>query len=100
MREGGVVRECAGGVTVEVLASAGAAVSKVRGLHGAALKVAVRAAPERGKANAEIEELLAEFFGVSKAQVSVVAGQTSRRKRVAAIGITVAQAMEKIGALA
>lgn len=59
MDTAGVVRACPGGVTVAVLASAGAAQSKVRGLHGDALKVAVRAAPEKGKANAEIEELLA-----------------------------------------
>ena len=90
------VRECAGGVTIEVLASAGAAVSKVRGLHGNALKVAVRAAPEKGKANAEIEELLAEFFGAAKSHVAVTAGQTSRRKRLVVMGITVAQAEERI----
>ncbi|MGD0092547.1 MAG: DUF167 domain-containing protein [Planctomycetota bacterium] len=92
-------RTCPGGVTVEVLASAGAASSKVRGLHGGALKVSVRAAPEKGKANAEIEELLAGFFGVSKRQVCVAGGQTSRRKRVVVVGLSVAQAEEKIRVL-
>ena len=100
MGDGGVaVRDCAGGVAVEVLASAGSANSKVRGPHGSALKVAVRAAPEKGKANAEVEELLAAFFGVGKSQVSVAAGQTSRKKRVVVLGITAAQALEKIKAL-
>jgi uncharacterized protein (TIGR00251 family) len=100
MSDGGtVVRECTGGVVVEVLASAGSATSKVRGLHGSALKVAVRAAPEKGKANAEVEELLAAFFGVSKSQVSVAAGQTSRKKRILVAGITAAQALERIRTL-
>ena len=79
-----------------MLASAGAADSKVRGLHGGALKVAVRAAPEKGKANAEIEELLAGFFGVSKKQVCVAGGQNSRRKRVVVMGISLAQAEERV----
>jgi len=92
------LRACPGGVTVEILASAGAADSKVRGLHGGALKVAVRAAPEKGKANKEIEELLAAFFGVRKGQVSVASGLTSRKKRVAILGVTVAQAEEKLKA--
>ena len=90
------LRACQGGVTVEVLASAGAADSRVRGLHGGALKVAARAAPERGKANKEIEELLAAFFGVSKSQVSVAGGLTSRRKRILILGLTLAQAQEKM----
>ncbi|MCY3021305.1 MAG: DUF167 domain-containing protein [Planctomycetota bacterium] len=97
-RDAAVVRERAGGVTVEILASAGASVSKVRGLHGNALKVAVRAPPEKGKANAEIEELLAEFFGVARNHVSVVAGQTARAKRVVVLGITAAQAQARIAA--
>lgn len=90
------LRACPGGVSVEVLASAGAADSKVRGLHGGALKVAVRAAPEKGKANAEVAELLAGFFGVSKRQVCVAAGQTSRKKRVVVLGVNVAQAEGKL----
>jgi hypothetical protein len=81
---------------VEVLASAGASASKVRGLHGDALKVAVRAAPEKGKANAEVEEVLAEFFGVAARQVAVIAGQTSRRKRVAVMGVQPAQVEARI----
>ena len=94
-----VVRPVSGGVTIEVLASAGASASKVRGLHGGALKVAVRAAPEKGKANAEIEEVLAAFFGVAKNQVAVIAGQTSRTKRVEVLGIGTDAAETKIQAL-
>ena len=94
-----ILTEIPNGVSVGVLASAGASVSKVRGIHGGALKVAVRAAPENGKANAEIEALLAEFFGTHKKSVRVASGTASRNKRVEILGIALTTAQEKIGAL-
>ena len=77
------------GVEFEVLATPGSSRSCVRGVHGMALKVAVRAAPEKGKANAEIEEVIAEFLGIPARQVNVVSGMASRQKRVQASGIDV-----------
>jgi uncharacterized protein len=47
-----------------------------------ALKLAVNAPPEDGKANAAVIALLAKSFGVAKAAVSVVSGATDRRKLV------------------
>lgn len=47
-----------------------------------ALKVAVTAAPEDGKANAAVIALLAREWGVAKSAISVVAGATDRRKIV------------------
>jgi uncharacterized protein (TIGR00251 family) len=47
-----------------------------------ALRVAVNAPPEDGKANAAVIALLAETFDVAKAAVLVVAGATGRRKLV------------------
>ena len=49
---------------------------------GKALKVAVTAAPEDGKANAAVIALLAEEWGVAKSAISVVSGATDRRKLV------------------
>ncbi len=49
---------------------------------GPVLKVAVKAPPEDGKANAAVVGLLAEVFDVAKAAVSVVSGATDRRKLV------------------
>lgn len=43
-------------------------------------KVYVRLSPERGKANERICELFAEKFHVSKRQVRIVKGETSRQK--------------------
>ena len=51
------------------------------------LKARVRAAPEKGHANAALEKLIAEALGVPKSRVEVVAGGTARVKtvRVAAV---------------
>ncbi len=45
-------------------------------------KVRVHAKPVDGKANAAVQEALAEFFGVAKSRVRIVAGLTSKRKTV------------------
>lgn len=45
-------------------------------------KVRVHAKPVDGKANADVVEALADFFGVSKSRVRIVAGKTSKRKTV------------------
>ncbi|MGH6922480.1 MAG: DUF167 family protein [Propylenella sp.] len=48
----------------------------------AVLKARVRAAPEKGAANAALEKLIAQELGVPKSAVSVVTGATSRVKTV------------------
>jgi len=47
------------------------------------LKVRVAAAPERGKANAELCQTLARHFGVARSRVRIVRGETSAFKVVA-----------------
>jgi uncharacterized protein (TIGR00251 family) len=94
-----LIRSVTGGVCVNVLVSAGSSASKVRGVHGDALKVAVRAAPEKGKANSEVEEVLAKFFGVGPRSVAVVSGQTSRSKVVQITGVEADSVRKKIEAL-
>jgi hypothetical protein len=49
---------------------------------GVALKVAVTAAPEDGKANAAVIALLAEAWDVPKSALAVVAGAADRRKTI------------------
>jgi uncharacterized protein (TIGR00251 family) len=47
---------------------------------GEALKIAVTAPPDKGKANAAVADLLAKAFGVAKSSVYVMAGESDRRK--------------------
>lgn len=51
------------------------------GLHGTALKVRITAPPVDGKANAQLITFLSKQFNVSKSQVELISGDTSREKR-------------------
>jgi uncharacterized protein (TIGR00251 family) len=58
----------------------------VGGRRGDALRVAVTAAPEDGRANAACLSALAEAFGVRLRDVALRAGARGRRKRVEIAG--------------
>ena len=47
-----------------------------------ALEVRVRAAPEGGKANQEVVDVLAEALSLAGRDIEIVGGKTSRLKRV------------------
>jgi len=49
---------------------------------GPALRIAVSAPPEDGKANAAVCKLVAKLLGTAKSNVSVVAGATARLKQI------------------
>lgn len=56
------------------------------GEGGVAIKLAVKAAPEDGKANAAVIALLAKALGVRRADLSVQSGATARRKLMRLVG--------------
>jgi uncharacterized protein (TIGR00251 family) len=60
--------------------------TEVVGRHGDAIKIRLRAAPADGAANAELLRFLAERLGVARSALRLVAGASSRRKRVAVTG--------------
>ena len=66
------------------------------GWLGAALKVAVTAAPDRGRANQAVEDLLARTLAVAPSCVSVVTGHASSRKRIAIKGLDGAEAHRRL----
>lgn len=70
----------------------GAKRSEVVGQHGDALKIRLAAPPVDGKANAALVAFLAARLGVPKARIELVAGQSSRAKRVRIAGVTAANA--------
>ncbi len=73
---------------VGVRVSPSAPRTRLRGLHGGRLKVAVSAPPEDNRANKELEAALAEWLGVRREQVKVDKGHASRDKVVAFSGLT------------
>ncbi|MEM2583776.1 MAG: DUF167 domain-containing protein [Candidatus Thermoplasmatota archaeon] len=48
--------------------------------EGEILKVKVSSPPSKGKANKEVIELLADFFGVKKNCIRIIKGANSREK--------------------
>lgn len=46
------------------------------------LKLKVKEAPERGKANQAVIDFIADFFSVNKKMVSIIAGGGARIKRI------------------
>lgn len=58
----------------------------VGGRHGDALRVAVKAPPVEGRANAACAAALAEAFGVRRSAVALDPGARGRRKRVRIAG--------------
>lgn len=63
-------------------AQPGAKQSAFAGLHGDALKVRLAAPALEGRANRELCRFLAGEFGVAISAVTVLSGETGRRKRV------------------
>lgn len=70
------------GVVLTLHIQPGAKKTEIVGLHGAALKIRLAAPPVDGKANACLLAFLAERLGVTKSQVELVSGESSRTKRV------------------
>ncbi len=80
----------ADGVTVRVRVTPKSSRDGVDGIEptaqGAALKVRVRAVPDKGAANTAVAETLADWLRVPKSTVALVSGSTSRVKMLAISG--------------
>jgi hypothetical protein len=81
----------ADGVQLAIRAQPGARKNAVLGEHAGALKVAVTAPPEGGRANEAILELLRDWLGVKRSQLELLSGATNRNKTVLIRGVTVEQ---------
>ena len=69
------------GCVLAVRAQPGARKNAVVGEQAGALKVAVTAPPEDGRANAAITELLRDWLGLKRSQVDLAGGATNRNKQ-------------------
>jgi uncharacterized protein len=57
--------------------------SEVEGYRNGVLIVRLNSAPDKGKANKELIDVLNEYYGVGKGSIEIVSGDKSRRKIVA-----------------
>jgi uncharacterized protein (TIGR00251 family) len=76
------------GATLAVRAQPGARKNAVLGEQAGALKLAVTAPPEDGRANAALVEVLKDWLGVKRSQVELLSGQTNRNKVFLVRGVT------------
>ena len=86
-----------GDCVLEVFVQPRAAKQAVVGIHGTALKVRVTAPPVDNRANRAVEALIAGLLGVPKGRVTVVAGHSSRHKRLEIEGVAASVAAGVLG---
>ncbi len=84
------------GAMLAIRAQPGAKKNAVLGEHAGALKIAVTAPPEDGRANEAITELLREWLGLKRAQVELLTGRTNRNKTFLIRGLTPEELTELI----
>lgn len=88
--------ETTSGVVLDIHAVPRASRNTIDGEHGGALKVRLQAPPVDGKANETLIAFLSEQLGIPKRRITLVSGQTGRRKRVAITGMTSAELRQKL----
>lgn len=87
------------GTIVPVQARPGARKNAFLGARAGALRVAVSAAPEKGKANAAIQAVLAKALGCKASQIGLLSGETSRDKRFLVVGLTPEELQQRLATL-
>lgn len=91
------VTEKDGAVTVDIQVKPRSSRESVGPAQGDRLCVAVNAPPVDGKANQAVVRVLAEAFGVARSAVSIVRGETGKKKTVRIAGVSAAAVAAKAG---
>ncbi|MBW7898587.1 hypothetical protein B188_18340 [Candidatus Brocadiaceae bacterium B188] len=76
------------GVILSIRTRPGSGKNCVLGEYGGRLKLAVTAAPEKGKANKAVIKLLAEIFQIHESSIHIISGKSSQDKRLLIEGLT------------
>ncbi len=93
------ISEHAEGCVLPIRAQPGAKKNAVLGERAGALRIAVSAAPERGKANEAIRTVLCESLSCKASQISILSGETSRDKRFLITGMTSDELARRVAGL-
>jgi len=90
------ITERADGCILNVRAQPGARRNGIVGEHAGALKVAVTAPPDKGRANDAIIDVLAEVFGLKRFQIEFISGLTSRHKKFLLRGLSMQEVRSRL----
>jgi len=75
-------------IELDIITKPKSSKNSIDGVHDSALKISVTAPPDKGKANQAIIKLLSKALKIPQSSISIVSGETSRRKRVKILGVT------------
>jgi uncharacterized protein (TIGR00251 family) len=87
------------GLLLPVRAQPGAKRSGVKGEQAGALKVAVTAPAQDGRANVALVDVLRETLGLKRSQIELAAGATGRDKRFLIRGMSQAELHARLAGL-
>jgi len=90
------IHERKDGVTIECVVTPRASRSQIKGVKNGALAVALHSPPVDGRANFELIEVIAETLAIPKSCLTIIRGETGRKKVVFIQGITKAEVLSKI----
>ena len=88
------VRETQEGVVISITVVPRAKVSKIMGFHDGLPKIALAAPATEGRANDELVRFLKEFLRIPSRNIQLIRGDTSRRKSVLLVGISLEEAQK------
>ena len=77
-----MIQDSSDGIRLAVLVVPKASSTRVLGEHDGRLRVAVAAPPVDGAANAALRKAIARWLGMRRADVTIVAGESGRRKSI------------------
>lgn len=87
------------GIRLPVKAHAGARRNAITGEHAGQLKVSVTQAPERGKANDAIVDILCSTLSLHRNQITLLSGETNPAKVFRISDISLAQLQTRLNAV-
>ncbi len=87
--------EIPGGTVMQLRVKPGSRRNEILGVHGGALKLAVVARPEKGKANKGVIKLLGRLLDVPPTAIEILSGMGSQDKSVL-IPIPAQQVLKKL----
>ena len=90
------INETDAGVVLPVKAQPSSKNNCISGVHDGMLKISITAAPDKGKANLAIIRFLAKILGVSKTNIDLVKGDTSRKKLFQINGVTEKEVLDML----
>ena len=90
------IHESKDGVVLKVQVRPRASLDEVVGPHGDALKIRITAPPVAGAANKHLLKFLAKKLKITRSQMNITSGTTSRAKSITIEGVSPAEVRQRL----